>query len=153
MVFHCSLSDSKSFQFFRTLLSILTNLKNAVVWMASFFNYYFLMKTCDFTEIQVTTSFISPSNVSMQCCIIIFSLLKSFSYQHKLMRFAVTQTPVKIPQNSKSLLIIPANLNNTVVWMVSSCPLISKPSTSSINHFVTYWVHQLQLVSLSFHVP
>ena len=35
MVFHCSLSDSKSPQVSRTLLSILAVLKNAVVWMVS----------------------------------------------------------------------------------------------------------------------
>ena len=33
MVFHWSLSDSKSRQVSRTLLSILTNLNNAVIWM------------------------------------------------------------------------------------------------------------------------
>ena len=35
MVFHWSLSDSKSLQVSRTLLSILAVLKNAVVWMVS----------------------------------------------------------------------------------------------------------------------
>ena len=35
MVFHWSLSDSKSPQFSRTLLSILADLNNAVVWMVS----------------------------------------------------------------------------------------------------------------------
>ena len=35
MVFHWSLSDSKSLQVSRTLLSILTILSNAVVWMFS----------------------------------------------------------------------------------------------------------------------
>ena len=35
MVFHCSLSDSKSPQVSRTLLSILAVLNNAVVWMVS----------------------------------------------------------------------------------------------------------------------
>ena len=35
MVFHLSLSDSKSSQVFRTLLSILTDLNNAIVWMVS----------------------------------------------------------------------------------------------------------------------
>ena len=35
MVFHWSLSDSKSPQVFRTLLSILSVLNNAVVWMVS----------------------------------------------------------------------------------------------------------------------
>ena len=36
MVFHWSLSDSKSPQVSRTLLSILADLSNAVVWMVSF---------------------------------------------------------------------------------------------------------------------
>ena len=35
MVFHCRLSDSKSLQISRTLLSILAVLNNAVVWMVS----------------------------------------------------------------------------------------------------------------------
>ena len=35
MVFHRGLSDSKSPQVSRTLLSILANLNNAVVWMVS----------------------------------------------------------------------------------------------------------------------
>ena len=35
MVFHCSLSDSKSPQVSRTLLSILADLNNATVWMVS----------------------------------------------------------------------------------------------------------------------
>ena len=35
MVFHWSLSDSKSPQVYRTLLSILDDLNNAVVWMVS----------------------------------------------------------------------------------------------------------------------
>ena len=35
MVFHCSLSDSKSPHVSRTFLSILANLNNAVVWMVS----------------------------------------------------------------------------------------------------------------------
>ena len=35
MVFHCSLSDCKSSQGSRTLLNILVDLNNAVVWMVS----------------------------------------------------------------------------------------------------------------------
>ena len=35
MVFHCSLSDGKSLQVFRTLLSILADLNDAIVWMVS----------------------------------------------------------------------------------------------------------------------
>ena len=35
MVFHCSLSDSKSFQVSMTLLGILADFNNAIVWMVS----------------------------------------------------------------------------------------------------------------------
>ena len=36
VVFHCSLSDSKSLQVSRTLLSILADLNNVMVWMVPF---------------------------------------------------------------------------------------------------------------------
>ena len=35
MVFHCSLSDSKFPKVYRTLLSILADLNNVIVWMVS----------------------------------------------------------------------------------------------------------------------
>ena len=43
----------------------------------------------------------------------------------------------KFPQVSRTLLSILTNLNNAVVWMVSTCPLISKSSSSCINPLVT----------------
>ena len=43
----------------------------------------------------------------------------------------------KSPQVSRTLLSILTNLNNTVVWMVSTSPLISKSSSSLINLLVT----------------
>ena len=43
----------------------------------------------------------------------------------------------KSPQVSRTLPSILANLNNAVVWMVSTCPLISKLSSLWTNPFVT----------------
>ena len=43
----------------------------------------------------------------------------------------------KSPQISRSFLSILANLNNAVVWMVSTHPLISKSSSPYTNPFVT----------------
>ena len=43
----------------------------------------------------------------------------------------------KSPQMSRTLLSILADLNNVVVWMVSTCPLISKSPSPFINPLVT----------------
>ena len=52
----------------------------------------------------------------------------------------------KSPQVSRILLIILIDLNNTVVWMVSTCLLSSKSSSPLINTLGIFQVHQLQLV-------
>ena len=44
---------------------------------------------------------------------------------------------VEWPQVSRTLLSTLADLNNAVVWIVSTCPLISKSSSSSMNPLVT----------------
>ena len=52
-----------------------------------------------------------------------------------------------------TLLSILADLNNTVIWMVSTRPLISKSSCPPVPLSILWWLyraHQLQLVSLSF---
>ena len=43
----------------------------------------------------------------------------------------------KSPQVSRTLLSILADHNNAVVWMVSTCPFISKSSSPFINPLVT----------------
>ena len=56
----------------------------------------------------------------------------------------------KSPRDSRTLLSILADLNNAVVWMVSTCPLISKSSNSCTK--ILCWLYradQLQIVSLS----
>ena len=52
-------------------------------------------------------------------------------------------------QVSRTLLSILADLDNAVIWMVSTCPLASKSSSSFTNSLGIAQVHQLQLVSLS----
>ena len=53
MVFHSILSDSKSSQVSRTLLSILTDLNNAVVWMV-FLRLLISKSACPFINLLVT---------------------------------------------------------------------------------------------------
>ena len=42
----------------------------------------------------------------------------------------------KSPQVNRTILSILADLNNTILWMVSNCPLISKSSSAFINSLV-----------------
>ena len=66
-----------------------------------------------------------------------YLLLESFSHQLVLMVFHRNLNDSKSPQVSRNLLSILAYLNNAVVWMVSTCPLISKSSSPFINPLVT----------------
>ena len=113
MVFHWSLSDSKSPQVSRTLLSILAVLNNAVVWMVS---------TRPPTS-KSSSPFHNPlvnvpnnNNNNNDNC-----------YYSLLMRVFHIRT----------LLSILAVLNNVVVWMVSTRPTTSKSSSPFSNPLVT----------------
>ena len=55
----------------------------------------------------------------------------------------------KSRQVSRTHLSILADFNNAVVWIISSCPQISKASSTFTNLWGLSWAHQLQLVSLS----
>ena len=57
MVFHWSLSDKKSPQVSRTLLSILSDLKNAVVWMVSTSNWWSFTGICVTISLFISTKF------------------------------------------------------------------------------------------------
>ena len=47
--------------------------------------------------------------------------------------FSLESSDSKSPQVSRTLLSILVDLNNAVVWMISSCPLISKSFSSFTN--------------------
>ena len=54
----------------------------------------------------------------------------------------------KSPQVFWTLFSILADLNNAIVLIVSTCPLISKSSCPCTNHLATYRARLLQVVSL-----
>ena len=56
---------------------------------------------------------------------ILFYSIENFSHQHSLMVFHCSLSDSKSPQISRTLLSILADLNNVVIWMVSTRPLIS----------------------------
>ena len=64
-------------------------------------------------------------------------LLGSFSHHLTLMIFHRSLSDSKSPKVSKTLFSILADLNNAVIWMVSTHPLISKSSSHFINPLVT----------------
>ena len=66
-----------------------------------------------------------------------YLLSESFSYQRKLMVFYWCLSDSMSPQVSWTLLSILADLNNVVVWMVSSRPLFSKSSSPFKNPSIT----------------
>ena len=61
----------------------------------------------------------------------------SFSHQRLLIVFHRSLSDSKSLQVSRTLLSILADLNNAVVWMVSTLPLISKSSTLFISPLLT----------------
>ena len=117
MVFHWNLNDNNSPKVSRTLLSILADLINAVVWIVS------------------TRSFISKSSSP---CInyhyYYYLLHESFS---QLIVFHWSLSNSKSPKVSRTLLSILAILNNVVVWMVSTRPRTFKSSSPFNNPLVT----------------
>ena len=64
-------------------------------------------------------------------------LLESFSHHRQLRVFQWSLSDSKSPQVSRTLLSILADLNNAVVWIVSTRLVISKSSSLCTNPFVT----------------
>ena len=78
--------------------------------------------------------------------IIIILLFESFSHRRKLMVFFWSLSGSKSIQVSRTFLNILADLNNAVVWTVSTRPVISKSSSPCTNPLVTVLKQQLQLL-------
>ena len=90
------------------------------------------------------------------------SLLVAFDYGRQLylliilMRVflaSVSWCYCKSPQVSRTLLSILADLNNEVVWLVSTHPLIFNPPTPVPNHWWLYCSHRYNWYHRHFHVP
>ena len=143
MTFHRSLSDSKSPRVSRTLLSIQADLNNALVWMVSIHSPISnssspLTKPVGTVPsapvtIVITVTLMFHSFVSL----LLFYSFESFSYQLHQMVSHWSLSDSKSPQVSRTYLCNLADLNNLVVWMVSTRPLISKSSTTCTNPLVT----------------
>ena len=124
MVFHWSLSDSKSPQVSRTLLSILADLNNAVVWIVS-----------TWPPTSKSSSLFNNTLITVPKAPI---LLTSFSHS-----IPWSLNDSKSPQVSRTLLSTLVELNNTVVWMISARLPISNSSTlltsfwASLGYIVT----------------
>ena len=74
--------------------------------------------------------------ININAILIIILLLASYSHQHWLMVFHWSLND-KSSQVSRTLLSILTDVNNEVIWMVSTSPLISKSSSPFINRLVT----------------
>ena len=155
MVFHWSLSDSKSPQVSRTLLSILTDFSNVFVSIVS------ICPLISKSSSSCTKPLVTIPSVPITIGItIIFmfhdfcSLLLSFllllyflvvfSHQCQLMIPHRRLSDSKSPQISRTLLATP---NNAVVWMVLICPLTFNSSSHPPSPLWLLQVCQLQLVS------
>ena len=158
MVFHWRSSDSKSSQVVRSWISILVNLNYAVVWMVSI-RPRISNSSSSLNKLLRTHMFYSfLISLAKSKYFSIFSLSSIFTYHwircsgrdeviclylkisdNLLLLF----TPPRVfyirqfPQVTRTLLSILVNLNNVVVWTVSTRPVISKSSSLFTNPLVT----------------
>ena len=134
MVFHLSLSDSKSPQVSRTRFSIQAVLNNALVWMVS------TRPPTSKSSSRFSNPLVTVPNAPIKIwynCHLHVPLLERFSYRRLLMVFHWSLSNSKSPQFTRTRLSILAYLNNAVVWIVSACPLISMSTLPFINPSVT----------------
>ena len=116
MVLHWSLSDSKSLQVTRTRLRILAVLNNAVVWIVStrppisyYYYYHHYYYPYNYYYFYLFLFFLNPCKIFGLALVFHWSLCDS-----------------KSPRVSRTLLSILTDLNNAIVWIVSTWHHISK---------------------------
>ena len=124
MVFHWSLSDSKSPQVSRTLLSILAVLNNVVAWMVT------TRPSTSKSSSLFSNPLVTVPNAPITIGIIVTCRFHSFFNSLARSRY------LSFFSHSRTLLNILADLNNAVVWMVSTRP-IAKSSSPFTNPLVT----------------
>ena len=99
-----------------------------VFLLCQFVPYYVINSIIIFPLCGSFTPFLNGS--------LLFYSFESFSYQ-RLVVLYWSLTESKSSHVSRTLLSILADLNNAVVWMVSTCSLISKSSSPCTNYLVT----------------
>ena len=133
MFFHRSLSENKSPPITRTLLSILADLNNAVVWMVS--SHPISKALSPFTNSLMTiptaliTFGIIITIIIIIIIIIIISLLVNNLHLHQLVVFHWVLSDCKSTLATRTLLTILTDLNKALVGMISVLPLISYSSS------------------------
>ena len=88
MVFHWSLSDSKSLQVSRTLLGILANLNNTVIWMVS--TCPLISKSSSFCTNPLVTVPSAPSTIGITVTFIFHSFFSSLARSWYLFLFLLS---------------------------------------------------------------
>ena len=127
-----------AFQVSRTRLSIMAVLSNAVVWIVS--TRQPICKSSRPFNNPLVTMPNAPITIGTIVTFMFHNFLnsfESFSHQRLLMVFQLTWSESKSPQVSWTVLSILADLNNIVVWMVFTWPLISKSSSPCTNSLLT----------------
>ena len=174
MISHGCPNVSKSPQVSRTLLSILADLSNAVVWVVSTRPSISssssllakLLMTVPSTRIiiGITVNFISHnilSSLASPCLsfhFLWFSLIYFFvSFPPTNVSrwiFAGVWVTDKFSQVSRTLLSILAVFKDAVGWVVSICPLVSKSSCPITNSFGIVLIALIKIgITVTFPIP
>ena len=106
------------------------------------------------TKVTFTVAFLSlhsgsirSSSSSSLLLLLLFKSFESFSHQHRLIFFHWSLRDSKFPQVSRTLLNILADLNNAVIWMISTRPATSK----SFSHFYQFFGDCTECASYNWH--
>ena len=130
MVFHWSLNDSKFPEVSRTLLSILTDLNNAVVWMVS--TRPLIFKSCSPCS--------NPLVIVPGAPITYYYYYLTFSQYRLQVVFLRSLSDCKSPPVSRPYLRNWADFNNAIWCMVSILAMISTAGTVEYsNCFSAEW--------------
>ena len=133
IAFYWSLSNSKSPQVSRTLLSILANLNDAVVWIVSTRPLISKSSRPIINPFGTAPSAPVTIGITITFTFIIILLLESFSHQRLPMVSHLSWRDSKSPRVSRILFSILSDLNNAVVCIAFTLPLIFKSSSPFIN--------------------
>ena len=128
MVFQWSLSNSKSRQVSRTLLSILAVVNNVVVWMVS------TLPPTSKSSSPFSNPIVTVPNAPITIGILLFWEFFTSALAEV---FHWSLSDSMSAQVSRTLLSILAVVNNVVVWMVSTLSPTSKSSSPFSNPIVT----------------